>query len=284
MYNAAKELLQDGQDRQDKKVPYVTPVLPVLSVLSVLPVLSVLLVLCPFPSSKNFLTLLSYGQKKEGLIMYKILLACLFSLFLTSCNGPHHVDYFPYHDDGTMKPRIALIPVQDLSNSDVPWCLAQELNQGVRYHAMDSGELYLLSRSEMGEGLDKCRNYALFGPDLSYAKNFSDADYVVALELIEHEEQEFDKRVHNCGINLSGRVLVMKMRLRIIDVRCKEPRILLQEIVKYDCSIPRCKRGTNLNLIPYGAEAYPQSPYGTAHKSFTEIIVSRIEKTTWGAK
>lgn len=215
--------------------------------------------------------------------MLKIFASLMMLVLLAGC-GPHHVDYFPYHDDGTMKPHIALIPVVDDSNSDVPWSLAQEMNSGIRFQAMDSGELYLLSRQEMLDGLPQTQNINLFGTDLSYAKGFCNADFVVAVELIEHQEQQYDKYKHSCVLNLSGNVLVMKARLRIIDVRCQEPRVLLQEIVKLDQSIPRKICGCDFNLIPYGAESYPQTPYALAHKGFQSLIVRRIEDTTWGAK
>lgn len=216
--------------------------------------------------------------------MLRIISSLMLLLCLTGC-GPHHVDYFPYHDDGTMKPHIALIPMVDSSGADVPWSLAQEMTLGVRYQAMDSGELYLLSRAEMLDGLGKTQNINLFGDDLSYTKGFCNADFVVALELIEHQEECYDKCKHGCPLNLSGYVLVMKARLRIIDVRCQEPRVLLQEIVKLDQSIPRyLTSNRGFNLIPYGCETYPQSPLALAHRGFQDLIVRRIEETTWGAK
>lgn len=216
--------------------------------------------------------------------MLKILASLMMLVCLVGC-GPHHVDYFPYNDDGTLKPHIALIPVIDRSGSDVPWSLAQEMTLGIRFQAMDSGELYLLSRSEMLDGMQKTQNINLFDTDLSYSTCFGNADFVVAVELIEHKEECYNKCVHSCPLNLSGYVLVMKARLRIIDVRCQEPRVLLQEIVKLDQSIPRCSTTkTGFNLIPYGAESYPQTPYALAHRGFQELIVRRIEETTWGAK
>lgn len=216
--------------------------------------------------------------------MLKIFASLMMLLCLAGC-GPHHVDYFPYHDDGTMKPHIALVPFIDSTGADVPWSLAQEMTLGVRYQAMDSGELYLLSRPEMLDGLAKTQNINLFDADLSYAKCFGNADFVVVCDLIEHQEQAYNKCVHVCPLNLSGFVLVMKARLRIIDVRCQEPRVLLQEIVKLDQSIPRCSSNKcGFNLIPYGAESYPQTPYALAHRGFQDLIVRRIEETTWGAK
>jgi len=148
--------------------------------------------------------------------MLRLFCLLVISLITTSCGGPRYVDFFPCYDNGVAKPRVAMLPVFDCANSrdDV----AEQITNGIRYMSMHHGDLFFLSKEEVDQDLSCIGNVNYFGHDLSFAKGFRGANYVAILELIENQYI-----ASKCS-------LVMKVRIRIIDIRCEKPVIVLQEV------------------------------------------------------
>lgn len=217
--------------------------------------------------------------------MFRIAMLVLCCLTLVGCGGPHYVDFFPYHDDGTMKPRVALVPVFDSSKSDVPWSLSQELTQGMRYKIMDHGDLYLLSREELGPCLSKMSNLNVMGSDFSFLQNFDNTDFVVLMDLFQHEVIPPKKNVKIVPgqINPGCYTLNLKMRIRIFDIRSCQPEVVLQEIISQECAVPS-DISKKMQSVPYGSEAFSRTCYGQAHQVLVDKAVRRIEEASWGAK
>lgn len=210
--------------------------------------------------------------------MLRILLSAILccGAFLTGC-GPRYVDFFPYHDNGALKPQIAFLPVLDSSNALLPWNLAREITEGSYFAMMNSGELFLISSDEIENDLMQCGQIDFFGRDLSFAKNFCHADFVVVSELIQHEI------VPNQGYTeypSSQDLLTIKLRVRIIDVRKNEPTIALQEILTCNQLIP--KKNIDYFLQGWGTPYFRRTPYGMAHQRLIQDFAKRIEDiTTW---
>ncbi len=57
----------------------------------------------------------------------------------------------------------------------------------------------------------------------------------------------------------------MSVRVRVIDVREKTPKVVLQEIVEQSHHVPRQFTKANFNQVPWGDEAFDISPLGIAH-------------------
>ena len=113
--------------------------------------------------------------------MLRVLFSVLTLLLVSSC-GPRYGDFYPCHDDGTVKPRIVLLPITDVSGQ----CdMAQELMQDIRYKLMDRGDLYVYPEESVNNQLAKMGNVPCFGLDISFARQFGGADFVVATELVE---------------------------------------------------------------------------------------------------
>jgi len=208
--------------------------------------------------------------------MPRFLLTLLAFVLLNSCSGPRYVDYFPYHDDGTAKPKIALLPCIDISRSNLPENLSQEFTQGIRYRAMHNGELYLLPDHEIYAITNNLGDVDFFGSEVSFAKKFCHADFVVALELFGHEVTPYscmNLASDECfnEENPGNSLLKMKIRIKIIDVRDDKPQVILQEII-------------NSNQVIAPNSGTFQTSYGIAHKSCIRDIVERIENVTWGAR
>lgn len=210
------------------------------------------------------------------------------SLIAVGCSGPRYVDYFPYHDDGTAKPRVALLPMIDGSNCQVPWNIADELTQGVKYRMMNNGDIYLLSDKEMGPDVHNLNETELFSPDMSYAKKICNADFVVATELVEHKVLPYERGKTPSPYPTQGfvcnYVLNMKVRIKVMDIRCERPSVILQEIFVSNHLVPKERDVADYNQDRWGTPGYSGTLYGRAHQLLTRDLAQRIEDVTWGAR
>jgi hypothetical protein len=194
--------------------------------------------------------------------MLRTLLLFVLSLFTISC-GPHYADYFPYHDDGTPKPQVALLPVIDSSNIKVPCNLSEEMTKSIRYEIMNTGELFLLADQDVQAGLVKIGNADWFESDQAFVQQYCDSDFVAIVELINHEKSPCVKE----GMSK----LKLSARIKIVDLRCRNPRIIAQEIINNEYLVclaqPVCPE----------AEPFHITSVGRAHRSFAIEIAIRME-------
>jgi len=70
--------------------------------------------------------------------------------------------------------------------------------------------------------------------------------------------------------------LKMAVRLRIVDLRTQEPKIVLQEIVRGSYYIPKTLLQTDYNQVVWGTDEYRKSPMGIAHTQLIEEITLRL--------
>lgn len=101
-------------------------------------------------------------------------------LLLAGCSGPRYADFFPYHDDGTIKPKVEFLPLMPIEESDKE--LAEYIQGIMLWDAMDSGELFVCSTA---------------------------AEFIVKVELLADQ-------IVPSGFR---RAQVIKLRLQIIDNR-----------------------------------------------------------------
>jgi hypothetical protein len=217
--------------------------------------------------------------------MLRIIFALMAALLMVGC-GPRYIDYFPYHDDGTLKPKVALIPVIDNSKCDVSWDLGAEFNSSLRFQAMYSGNLFVLSEEDVLSRLSALCQPGYFTTDLSFTNHFHGSDYVVAMELIEHDLVPFEVARASPAFPAQtyrhDSVLQMKMRLRVIDLRCGQPKIILQEVFTSCYGIPPGGECVDYSRVCWGRRAFVETPWGCAHKRMVCDLVNRIETVIRG--
>lgn len=208
------------------------------------------------------------------------MLFTLMMAFLFAGCGPRYVDYFPFHDDGTPKPRVALLPILNNTPDCVPWDISSEINAGIRYKGMCHGHLFLLSDNEIASHMQGIGPIDYFGVDISNFKKICDADYVVAMELVGHEVYCSDQ----CDLSHIPlqkyrwkSVLEMKVRLRIVDVKCSKPRIVLQEVLTCNYAIPLGREYMDYTRCGWGNSAFFETPCGMAHERLISDLVCRME-------
>lgn len=205
--------------------------------------------------------------------MVRFLLSIGMLLLFGAC-GPRYGDFFPRHDDGTVKPRVVLLPITDVTGH----CdRAEELMQSIRFNLMDRGDLYIYPDESVDRQLQKMGNVPFFSPDISYAGQFGGADFVVATELAECRSDLYGNVEDKCmPPHLQRKSLLMvKLRVRVIDLRSDQPCIVLQEMMTRNLLIPPRKTGdAEVDL----------SCFREVSSRLAEDFVKRLEDVTWSLR
>jgi hypothetical protein len=208
--------------------------------------------------------------------MLQLVISAFLVLVTMGCGGPRYVDYFPCHDDGTPKPKVAIMPIVN-STPDLSWDLTEEIYDGIYYELMNSGEVYLVSPKEMGTGWNNRNSVDFFSDDYSFAADFNNTDFIVSMEVIERSVRACDPCVPN------SLTMTMRIRIKILDIRFCEPKIVLYEIFK--TSFTGIQKDAGLeNEICWNNERYSKTFCGRAHQRIICILTKRLEEVIWSLK
>lgn len=204
-------------------------------------------------------------------------------LMSTAC-APRYVDYFPYHDDGCAKPKVAIMPILDSCSVQLPWDVKEELSQSIFYSLMENGQLYVLEKEELGDVACQRSCEDVFSQDYSYVSDFDCADFIVAMELIDHS-------MHSCNPNgpkskgetpqsfqPGNNLLTMAVRVKVIDVRRREPKVVLYEIIKCDYMATPMALNCDYQQQGWGSSSYAYTPWGAIHARLVDKVVARLEE------
>ena len=208
--------------------------------------------------------------------MTRLLLMLLVTMATFGCGGPRYVDFFPYHDDGTPKPKIVVLPMSETPDCQFPWDVPQELLQGIYGQVMDRGELYVYSQQEVSAKLAQIQPIDFFESDQMLARQYCGADFIVLTELMEYR---YVPSKENCFTNcyLIPYTLHVKVRLRIIDIRSQCPTVVLQEILEQSSAI--CRRFDPRDKAPdFSSEDYQSSSVGRVHEDVIYRLSNRLEE------
>lgn len=210
--------------------------------------------------------------------MIKILSIFVLTVFTFGC-GPRYIDYFPCHDDGVVKPVVALLPLIDDSELDNSFDLPNELTKSMRCEIRNSGELYLLPHNEVEMHLSQMGKADIFGKkDALLSQHFCNADFVVLTELISHEIIPYEVNTNIIKSILDRKTLQISMRIKILDVRDSAPHIVLQEILTNQYPILRRDLEIDLNNLQIDSENYKYSSICRAHQQLVYTVVKRMEE------
>ena len=200
------------------------------------------------------------------------------ALFLASCgNKNNNLQTLRYHDDGRAKPVVTIVPMIDSSSYEISWSISDEFTLLIKDKLLKQGDLFI----QNNENIHLSNDDNPFGSNLGWVKkSFHSSEFVVFLELVEHEDVPLIKTVKDpskiseakkAAVNLN-----VAMRLRIMDVRGDSPKIVLQEIIKDHYYIPNYMERTDYNITHWGTEEYKTSPMGIAHAQFSKHVIERI--------
>lgn len=205
--------------------------------------------------------------KKEKTMRYLPLL--MLSLLCVGCTRTN--DYMTrYHEDGRAKPVAAIASMIDTASFEVPWSISEELTSMISSQIRQSGKIYVVAKE------DEAFAENPFGFDLSWVKReFPDQEFAVFFELVEHEIIPVAKSKKDAPQEISSN-LNMAVRLRVIDIRGQNPKIVLQEIVRDTYFIPKTLIPDDYNMVSWGNPAFARTPMGIAHAQIARELATRI--------
>lgn len=188
-------------------------------------------------------------------IFYLLLSLALF----TGCGGPRYGDFFLYRDDGTVKPKVAMIPIISWEKSDgnKETCL----KDAIVSQLCENGELFIYSDEEIATVLNRSQNCNDFN---SLSACFRPADFVVET-LIVQDSCVPSKALAIPGIRDNLLEHVVRVRLQIMDIRSACPKVVLFEMVE--------QRETVIVRENYRA------PKSMLYDTLSTKIADRIEST-----
>lgn len=199
--------------------------------------------------------------------MRYLILAALIAL--VGCNRGSNDEMSRFHEDGRVKPSVAIASMLDTTSFDASWNLSDEITHGVMNQIASSGEIYVHSEQESPFTQNP------FDTDLSWMKReFHSEEFVAFLELVEHEfapVKTSGVSPHETSNNLN-----MSVRLRVIDLRSDSPKIVLQEMIRDSYFIPKTLIPCDYTVDVWGTDNYRKTPMGVAHAQLISEIANRI--------
>lgn len=215
-------------------------------------------------------------MKRLGLVVLT------FTLVLAGC-AKHYRDTALYHSSGRAKPLVAFLPVINSSGYEVKWDVSQELTTEFKNHAAESSRIYLLN-NEGALSLAQALNVPeVHTVSQAVYECLSPAEFVVVAELIEDQENIAGlKNAKNAKgarphLNEVSAELCVAMRIRVVDLRGAQPKLVLQEVVSQNLDYGREYIRTDYNKIPWGSAGYANTPRGMVHNKLICESLAHIE-------
>ncbi len=173
-----------------------------------------------------------------------------------------------YHEDGRAKPVVALAAMIDTSLFDSPWSLSDEFTSLIYQKVAKNSSIFIQSRDDFAIAANP------FTDDLSWVKReFQGEEFAVFLELAEHNLNPKSKKASDSE---SANALEMGIRIRVVDLRGSEPKIVLQEMVRDSYYIPKSLVRIDYESILWGSDGYRKTPMGIAHNRIAAAVAERI--------
>ena len=182
-----------------------------------------------------------------------------------------------YFEDGRLKPSVVVVPVINSSGQPWDWDLSEELTESLKEKLLKHGNLYLAAEAKAKQLFSQLSSsHNPFSSHLEWIKkNCPKEDFVVFLELIEHEEVPLLSKQGEDPARCPSQFNI-SLRIRVIDLR-STGKIVLQEILHDQHHIPRQFTKFHFHQEHWGEQGFPISPVGLAHAQLIRELSSRIE-------
>lgn len=168
--------------------------------------------------------------------MYALWIA-LVCVLATACS-PRYSDFFPYYDNGTKKPSLTLLPVYSETKSPIAADVPDDLTKAVRNRLKRSGKVYAPPIAQVQNELRHASLADLSrAGDLKQFMRFKGTDFVVAMDLVECKIVPYKrgtiKPLYLADVDeATAKVLQIAVRLKIVNIEGKEPKIARMELVQ----------------------------------------------------
>lgn len=200
-------------------------------------------------------------------------------LLLVSCARPQpYTDQVRYHDDGLAKPKVAIVKVIDSSSHELDWDLSSEFTELFVQQLFTDAKFYLTDDFHMIQG--SClKNLELspYSDDIKWLKEINcSSEFVVFTEILEHKIKTPQGSSYN-PLSLI-KTLSMSVRVRVLDIRKSSPKIVLQEVITKEYSIPFNFGSYSEDGGAIAKNTFAFSPLGIAHKNILAEITKEVEE------
>lgn len=165
-------------------------------------------------------------------------LVLFFCLILSCSCSRDYSDFFPNHDDGTLKPSCVIVPTiseDSVKNSER---FSAQITQNVLGLLKHHGKIFVPQKVDTNsvQSVEFLR-HVMTMKNLDQLKKFRPSGFVVFMELLDYKVIPY-KRGQIKPLFITGqmpddpRVLSLRLRLVIVDVRNKVPTVIRQEIIQ----------------------------------------------------
>ena len=208
-----------------------------------------------------------------------IMSLALLSILAVGCDDQQSSTQAYQHAPQQAKPVVSIVPVIDNTKDACNWNISDELTSALYARLSQDNNFYLVDISQVRSKTKKLHdNQNPFGTDIGWIKKvFQGDEFIAFAELIEHDEILRQDRKKSVDPKTCAADLKMAMRLRVFDVRGKEPKIVLQEIITNRHFVPRQYTKMNYHQPAWGEDGFSFSPVGLAHGELTKEIAQRFE-------
>lgn len=175
-------------------------------------------------------------------------------LAFAGCSS-RYADFFPYHDNGTKKPFVTLLPVYDEIQDAKSEQFCDLIGRQVRNRLKRRGKVYCPP-----EALDRKVLQSQPLEELAHASNlepfkkFKGSEYVCLVNVIEYSTVPYKRNtispLYLADIDhREARVLMIAARLNIIDIRGPVPKFVRQEVVHSNHMIALDPNEVNMDMV-----------------------------------
>lgn len=207
----------------------------------------------------------------------RVIILGLTTLLFTSCEHTYSTNQLMVHQDGRTKPKLLLMDVLDHSNSILPWDLAAEFNLSLNEQLQNFGTIYLKNFDDLQSDLDPIElSKTIQRTPQKVPSNLPGIEFLAAIELIEHRLVPLSQKPNVSHPDAQTQNLNIRARLKIFDLRKKEPELILSEIIRYQSYIPWQLSTINYKKHHYLTTQYKITPIGLGNKQISQSIAQRI--------
>ena len=212
------------------------------------------------------------NMKHIGVFFIALIALC------TSCTHTYR-DTSLYQRSGRAKPIVAVLPTIDSSTREhnLCWDLAFEMTEEVRHRVFDSPKLYLLREAGGVEIAHQLNAPNLKTLPKSATEHLGAAEFVIVTELLDQMESPYGLPSGRARLDEVGSLLSLAMRVRVVDIRGPQPKVILQEVISHDHPISRAYLNADYVRAHWGTEAFERTPMGMAHSKLIREVVARVE-------
>jgi len=199
-------------------------------------------------------------------------------LLLAGCNnGVSTNDQVRYHDDGLAKPKVAVIKVIDASSHKLDWNLGAEFTELLVEHLFNRSKFYLTDDFHMiGSGQLQQLQLSPYSEDMRWLLEMnSSSEFVLFTEILKHKIEIPKNTTYNPLSHI--KTLHLAIRVCVLDIRKETPKVVLQEIITEDYSIPFNFGSYDDNASTISRNSFSVSPLGIAHKNILSKVSKEIE-------